>query len=253
MNVALKIIIGIGSFFFTACQIQKSEKSNEKIIGGLEAESGSFDAVVELGTCSATRVGPYSYLTAKHCVASNHWQVGEKVVGHLVYKEGPKHEFAGTIDQIHEHPSKDIALMHVMFESPPVGIAVLGKEPATGPVAATGYGCSKLFVSGGTTYPGESLGYLQVVFTDLYEATGGNYDRSRYYYIKGISSTSLGDVQLKGSALCPGDSGGGLFSNQGEVYEIVGVNSGVHPYTAVSTFVRTDVFAHYNWIQSKIR
>lgn len=233
-----------------------SSQSSLKVVGGLAAEPGSFSSVVKIGSCSAVRVSEDGYLTAKHCVSENGWQKGREISISLNYKDKEELNFKGSIAKVFEHSEEDVALLRLELPDVPIAMALINKNTSGTRLTITGYGCNELYVAGGRSYPGRGLGYLQTAKVNLFRGSNQSYSPDRYLYVKGLGETMLGDTRVTGPSLCPGDSGGGLFSEDEKgIQRLWGINSSIHLYSLVSTFVRIDPEADqdvFEWLQESL-
>ena len=229
------------SLLFSSCKTT-NPKSKLKVVGSVAAAPDSFSSVIYMGTCTGVRIGKYDYLTAKHCVGDNGWKVEDEIDGRLIYQAGPQHVFIGPITKIYEHPEKDVAILKVQFEEPPLEIAkIYGSDQKIEDVATlTGYGCTQLFIANGSYYPGDSPGFLQVAQGKLIEEKGPFAKNDEHYYVKSNSEEEIFiSENVEGPALCPGDSGGGLwhFDKAGSPH-LIGIANSIHVYARVSKFTR---------------
>ena len=244
---SMRSIIALACIAMLSCKTTRPV-STLKVVGAQAAVTGSFSSVIYLGTCSAVRVGQYFYLTAKHCVQSNGWQEEGEVDGRLIYQNGPQHVFLGPITKIYEHDVEDLAILKIMFEDPPVGIATIGSTVELDErVIISGYGCTQLYESEGTSYPDDSPGYLQVVSALLYQPPGAG--DSNLLYVKGKGRISLGETKVTGPSLCPGESGGGLWKANLTGIDLIGINNRIDINTLVSTFTRVDRGIAHEWLK----
>ena len=209
MKLALSVILI--SLSMNSCKTT-SQQSELKVIGGSASKVDTLSGIIKIGSCSAVKISQTSYLSAKHCVDSNGWRLGETVGGALVYKDDVRITFEASITKIESHPEEDLAVMVLdqgIPEMRPIPI-YRGEEPSE--VVLAGYGCTQFIVSGFSTFPGSSPGYLQEAKATLWDPQRRvGHDTGKRYYVKAEAEEFLGEKNIQGPALCPGDSGGGLL------------------------------------------
>lgn len=213
----------------------------------------SFD-----GACTATKLSTNSFVTAKHCVVNGEWKVGGKIT---VAQKIPNHSpwaLSTLIIAVVRHETLDVAVIKIADQTPAVPVAKVfgGQNPGLQNVAISGYGCTEMFVSEGQLMQGERAQEMTTVSATLAEE--GRFpqmEMGKFLYIKSNSKSMMGDVQVTGPALCPGDSGGPLWFKNGNEVTIWGVASSFHPGIMQSIFVRIDEKADYqvaSWVKKNL-
>gem|GEM_PF-1792253 len=192
-----------------------------------------------VATCTGTLVGPNVALIAAHCVDNpfgvaargarldvDNRQVPLTCTIHPAYLER-------DIQFVSPRGSEDYALCLIDYRGVvPASVKQLRFEVvdagtaigAGTPVLMTGYGCSDIRVVDGELQWDPSDHLLRIGDASIGTAASGSGDSPTYMTIRSVNAT--------GPAVCPGDSGGPLFSGasaaQADVARrVIGVNSAV--------------------------
>lgn len=217
------------------------------VIGGIAVPAGMFPSTVQLrfddhmidfevNLCTATKIGPYHFLTAAHCVTTEGLRtiniVGTTAERPFLYL-APKLK----IDQIISHQTftdhcltnctppageednpyysrqaADIAVVIVTEETPEIPIAPIADRMLEigDEVVLAGYGCEARSEAGREHH---DLRYQRSEITAL---------RDPFLVTPGLLNENFSGTT---ASLCPGDSGGPLYVAEGESFAVAGVNS----------------------------
>jgi len=176
-------------------------------------------------------------------VVNGEWKVGGKIT---IAQKIPHHSpwtLSTRIIAVARHETLDVAVIKIADQTPAVPIAKVfgGQNPGLQTFAISGYGCTEMFVSEGQLMQGERASEMTTVSATIAgEGTFPQMEIGKFLYIKSNSKSMMGDVQVTGPALCPGDSGGPLWFKIGNELTIWGVASSFHPGIMQSIFVRID-------------
>ncbi|MEI8025299.1 MAG: trypsin-like serine protease [Pseudomonadota bacterium] len=163
------------------------------------------------GACTGTKLSTNSFVTARHCVVNGEWKVGGKIT---IAQKIPHHSpwtLSTRIIAVARHETLDVAVIKIADQTPAVPIAKVfgGQNPGLQTFAISGYGCTEMFVSEGQLMQGERASEMTTVSATIAgEGTFPQMEIGKFLYIKSNSKSMMGDVQVTGPALCPGDSGG---------------------------------------------
>lgn len=242
-----------------AGQGEDSTDDSIGLVGGNQASSSQFPATVHvLGGCTAARVGPRHLLIAAHCVQDHttnqlrwDYQPGSVIEYTNAAKTDPATAYQrGTIAKTSVHPARTQHwtnwAVNVLGEEVPPDVAiitltrdVIGVQEASvdmRPVrlgetlTIMGYGC-EAGVYGHKDYTANKLKfkttYALPASATLHEgsylwgAEDPRFERPDASYV----ITPGGGRSVAEASLCPGDSGGPVYRNEGIEKTIVGVNA----------------------------
>lgn len=218
------------------------------LIGGESANKDSLRATVWLNkSCTASKVGPKTFLTAGHCVFGD--SQGRLLADYL---PGRKITIAThydvkkrvTVDEVHSHETYvnfiqdrirngkstsagalvafDIALISVTDETNDIEIAEPDYEPVLNDetIILSGYGCTTNTIkkSGSGTY---KMAMAKVVPSNVIERDIYKRDITRAHEFNFYSEGK--SLNKNAASICPGDSGGPVYREKDRT--IIGVNS----------------------------
>lgn len=243
----------LGLLFFslgaTSCKLRKSDESEVKIINGIENRENSvfWTFTIHPGlagaSCSATKIGPKTFITAAHCINSAH-VAGFKTLLRNSYS-GLSYRDAFSSNAIvhssyHFNPSNpansgiDLAIFETENDFPWPNAFITSQPPLanqTSPIYVFGAGCTQW-----NTAPDLKTRFAEGRVTSVI----GDY----FTAVNSKGASGLG---------CQGDSGGGAFRKIGEPWELLGVFSYANDgKNKQSGFVRLDTPAIHKWITSKV-
>lgn len=206
--------------------------STVELVNGIRAIPSSwptlmfatFDKNIEGNTltfrCTATLIGPNVVLTAAHCVDPQKdnapsLKASVKIDGivlpmycdmHTEYKKkaligaSPRSSDDFALCILDDKGNPPETLKKMTFETVETKSVLAQGDP----VLMTGYGCRELIVKNGRPSAGHADGLLRVADAVIDKPAGSEKYRPSYVTIRSSPSTE--------PALCPGDSGGPLFS-----------------------------------------
>jgi hypothetical protein len=240
-------------------QGEESTDDSLGLVGGKQAAASQFPATVRIaGGCTAARVGPRHLLIAAHCVqdhASNQLRWDYQPGSVIEYTNAPKTDPAtaygqGTIAKTSVHPAWTQHwtnwTVNVLGEEVPPDVAVIeltqdliGVQEASvdmRPVrlgetlTIMGYGC-EAGVYGHKDYTANKLKFQTTYAlpasatlhegSHLWGAEDPRFERLDASYV----ITPGGGRSVAEASLCPGDSGGPVYRDEGTEKTIVGVNA----------------------------
>lgn len=180
-----------------------------------------------LYSCSGVIVGDKSVLTARHCVVCTHDNRYIKIEPNQVSSFLPEAKSEGsiTIESISIHPSKDLGLIRVNGLSKlsnSIPIMPMRAVRIDEPFIVAGYG--NVFKNGKKVkIPKNRLNWGRILYRgenptkELNHGYGAVKDSLEFYGKK--------DDELYHSNGCHGDSGGGIFIEEGNEYQLAAITS----------------------------
>jgi hypothetical protein len=245
-------------------EAQLDEGSSE-LTGGLVAAPGQFPGTLHIG-CTAAKVGPRHILTAAHCVTNAAGEINADLrpgatmrVSNDVNPNGTHRSIVVRRTSVHpswvpgsralrEPVPTDAAVIEVeggLDHIPTVPIDLTTLSPGT-PVILQGFGCENGLRGPGAT---PRLKYAETRLVDASVLTSPeigphageasvNALRSSYLFTPALA---IGGAE---ASLCPGDSGGPLYTRQGGQLSVVGINA----YYSFLSNDRQSGVAAYNWL-----
>lgn len=247
----LLLLIAVSSFLFFSCRTVKPPTTEVKIIGGENVKTGTYSASVFMkeSECTATKIAERFFVTAAHCVTINgdlaHWSqltISNKEDIFINREEEYSEYVPLPIKKIYRHPAwglgytrgPDIAIIEVSEDSPHIPVAVLNTQKVkTGDyVSIVGYGCENSFFE---PLP-ENNRKKKVATSEVAEFESFTDKKSfiqkllknpeERKIVDNIYFLSHGKSAQEGSgSICPGDSGGPIFSSESSGGTLIGVNS----------------------------
>lgn len=240
---------------------EANDYANDTLVGGRPAVAGEFpSALLIVDGCTAAKVGRRHILTAAHCVVQKTKEPAlfpGKVIG-ISTQRSPSTELTAAaaaatsvvIEDALVHPGwKERGASVPQAETPisDVAILLITEESATAianiPMAridhapvksgdslvVMGYGCERgLNPVDGTAEHGRRLKLQKVVALAAEQALVDNVSPTprlganapgSYFFTPGVA------LDPNGASICPGDSGGPVYRDDGTQLTIVGVNS----------------------------
>jgi hypothetical protein len=239
------------------------------IINGKPAPVEAFKSVVQIGGCTAAKVGPRHFVLAAHCffIGPGEFRPRTSVTVWALQTASPQ-EFQLTAQKIHLHPTwleackshactgfetgsaadvpgkVDLALVIVAEPTPEIETAQLDYDPlpAGEKVTLTGIGCTKGIREGRSE--GLRLAQTQTIPPDALKHPGSLYSGIWEMAGKSYFVTPGNAANPEAASLCPGDSGGPVFRGTGAEARIIGINSDYTfdgPYEARGAISRTNL------------
>ena len=267
--------------FFLATTLLPLAQAGEKLIGGRLATSEEFKSTVYIGGfCTASKIGPYTFLTAAHCMVSaatptstvrDTFKKGAQIsvathygpIASLTVDEAFPHETytaemnrriaAGEATAGGAFKAYDIGLFTVVEATPDIPVAEVDYQRVETDELVTigGYGCEDSIFSGSGQRK-YKIATAKVVAAE--EITQDSYGRD----IKDVDFFNFYSAGLKRDAraasICPGDSGGPAYRDSSKA--VVGVNSqyvfsDTSGVSLVNTHTRTSQVA--DWLLEHIK
>jgi secreted trypsin-like serine protease len=265
--------------FVLATTLLPLAQAGEKLIGGRLATTEEFKSSVYIGGfCTASKVGPHTFLTAAHCMVNGSTATIKDafVKGALISVVTHYAPFAMlTVDEAFPHETYtaemrrriaarevtaggafkayDIALFTVVEPTPDIPVADVDYQRVEADELVTigGYGCEDSIFSGSGQRK-YKIATAKVVANEF--VTQDNYGRD----IKDVDFFNFYSAGLKRDAsaasICPGDSGGPAYRDSNKA--VVGVNSqyvfsDTSGISLVNTHTRTSQVA--DWLFEHIK
>ena len=230
----------------------ENDDAQDALIGGQPGAMAKFPSTVYLkGTCTAAKVAPKTLLTAAHCVVDPatvdiKYAPGSKlsitrdpskgyvdmvvadVQVHPAWISGCNASFCGASSVTAKLDAPDVAIIHLTVDDEipvtPVDSTALGANER---VTVVGFGCTVGVISPDTRDV-QSLKYANTRLVSDGRAVhdGSPITNADLPQVGGIYDMTLGPGAAKAKAgLCPGDSGGPLYTSRSGHLVVVGVNS----------------------------
>jgi hypothetical protein len=207
--------------------------STEKAITGgnlVVNNTYPYSAVVKIGGCTATKIGPRKFVTAAHCVAG--WVVGGNITM-TNSLDGSSGTATVTVTTVDVHPTYelteasygdrayDIAVFSIHRDTviPTINLLSLGDIPSgsSSSGVTVGYGCDGAG-SGNDGQKQSQIFFAASLQEYLNDGPGdASFKRGEYNFNLINRSDSV--------ALCPGDSGGPNLISVDGTWALAGVNS----------------------------